>query len=112
MIDVGLAIDAEAINLTLQSVAAAGGGYAGSGKWVPNTPAQTTIRGTVQPMNGRALADMPEGVRENAKHLVWSRTDVQVNDVIVGYRNKNWRISFVYERDLDQVCKFAMEALA
>lgn len=88
MIDVAIAIDGEAVNVT--RTRSAGGGYNDDGEWVPSLPDAATIRAAIQPASGNQLMDVPEGMRTEARWLLWSRSDVRVDDMItssgVSYR--------------------------
>jgi hypothetical protein len=80
MIDVAIAIDGEAKNVTLTTRAA--GSYDADGNWVAGTATATTIRAAIFPASGNALKDMPEGIRTEAGWLLWTRSAVAVDDLI------------------------------
>ncbi|CAN7389519.1 hypothetical protein [Neorhizobium sp. LjRoot104] len=88
MIDVAVAIDGEAVNVTRTRAAA--GAYNDDGEWVPGSPDAATIRAAIQPASGNQLMDVPEGMRTEARWLLWSRSEVKVDDMItsggVSYR--------------------------
>lgn len=79
MINVAIAIDGEAVNVTLTQPGA--GAYVG-GKWVPGAAATSTIRAAIQPVKGNQLMDMPEGIRTEAGWIAWSRSPMKVDDQI------------------------------
>ena len=80
MIDVAVAIDGEAVNVTLTR--AGPGGYNDDGEWVEGAPTTITIRAAIQPARGNQLMDVPEGMRTEARWLLWSRSEVKVDDTI------------------------------
>lgn len=88
MIDVAIAIDGEAVNVTLTTKAA--GYYDADGNWVPGAPTSSTIRAAIQPTRGKQLMDMPEGIRTEAGWMLWTRSAIAVDDEItsggIGYR--------------------------
>lgn len=110
--DVAQAIDAEAIDVTRTAVAA--GSYATSGanagKFTPGAAAPATIRATVQPASGRALMDMEESVRIEARYFIWSRVQFVIGDKIT-YAGENFKIIFVWPRPQDGFSKAAMGRL-
>lgn len=95
MIDVALAIDGEAVNVTLKRKAA--GYYDDDGNWVPGAPTTSTIRAAVQPASGRQLEDLPDGIRNEARWLVWSRSEIRLDDQIT-HAGSNYRVMFVWPR--------------
>lgn len=106
-IDVAIAIDAEAVDVTYYPVAAAGGAYNQAGVWVPGGVSGSTIRAAIQPASGRILQELPEGVRTDARFTGWSRTAVREADEI-GYASERWRIIYVWPRPADGFTRFAM----
>lgn len=86
---------AEAVPVLL--VKRAGGKYSDDGKWIPNARVSHSIRATVQPIPSAILRDLPEGMREQAEHLVWALVELDVDDVVV-YRGANHRILRVWKR--------------
>lgn len=85
---VAIAIDRLAVNVSLTREAP--GAHNDDGEWVPGTSTTSTIRAAIQPARGNQLMDVPEGIRTEAQWLLWSRSEVKVNDVItsggVSYR--------------------------
>src|SRR5690606_10287750 len=85
-----IAIDGEAVNVSLAREGS-GGYYNDDGDYIPGTPATTsTIRAAIQPATGNQLMDVPEGMRTEARWLLWSRSEVKIDDTItsggVSYR--------------------------
>lgn len=96
MLDVGIAIDAFAVAITRTRTTA--GAYNDDGVWVPGSPSASAISATIQPVSGRELKDMPEGIRTEAKYVVWSRTELLVDDAIA-HKGSNYRVLLVWPRD-------------
>jgi len=95
MIDLGkLAVMAEAVPVTLETV---GGAYNAAGKWVKTEPVQTTIQATIQSTDGSQLRDMPEGIRSEARSLLWSSSVVATGDVVI-YKGQRYRAIYIWER--------------
>lgn len=80
MIDVAVAIDGEAVNVSRTRNVA--GTYDDDGEFVPSGSTSTTIRAAIQPVKGNQLMDMPEGIRTEAGWIAWSRSDMLVDDRI------------------------------
>lgn len=95
MIDVAIAIDGEAVNVSRTTRGA--GGYDADGNGVPGAPATTTIRAAIQPASGNQLMDLPEGMRTEARWLLWSRSEVKEDDEI-GASGINYRVMYVWPR--------------
>jgi hypothetical protein len=95
MIDVAIAIDGEAKNVTLTM--GADGSYDADGNFVHGTTTPTTIRAAIFPATGNALKDMPEGVRTEAGWLCWSRSAIAVDDQIAD-GGIVYRVLFVWPR--------------
>lgn len=108
--DVAFAIDAEAVTVTLHTVATAGGAYNAGGEWVPNASVDMPIAATVQPATGRNLNDAPEGVRTDARYAIWSRVSIAENDEIT-YSGKRYRVTWIADRPQDGFVKGAMGKL-
>lgn len=95
MIDVALAIDGEAVNVSLTRRAASA--YDDDGNRVPGTPTTSTIRAAIQPASGRQLEDLPDGIRNEARWLVWSRSEIRLDDEI-GHAGSRYRVMHVWPR--------------
>lgn len=93
--DVAEAIDAEARSVTLTRVA--DGTYTENGDYVPGAATETAILAAVQPMSGRKLMDMPEGIRNEARALIWSRSELRTDDK-VSHDGDDYRVIFVWKR--------------
>lgn len=94
MLDLGFVIDAEAVPISIMST---GGGYDADGIWQPAAPVTTATRGTIQPANGRQLMDMPEGVRTEARYLLWTRSALAEGDTVL-YGIMRYRVVFLWPR--------------
>lgn len=95
MIDVAAAIDAEAWNVSLTRNAA--GHYDDDGDWVPGGPSTSTIRAAIQPASGRQLEDLPDGIRNEARWFVWSRSELKLDDKI-SHSDSTYKIMHVWPR--------------
>ncbi|MGV4796130.1 hypothetical protein [Rhizobium sp. F40D2] len=95
MIDVAIAIDGEAVNVTLTTTAA--GSYNDDGDFIQGAPTSATIRAAIQPVKGNQLMDMPEGIRTEAGWMLWSRSAVAVDDQIIS-GGIVYRILFAWPR--------------
>lgn len=95
MIDVAIAIDGEAVNVSLTREAA--GDHDGDGNWVPGSATTSTIRAAIQPASGRQLEDLPDGIRNEARWLVWSRSEIRLDDEI-GHAGSRYRVMHVWPR--------------
>lgn len=85
---VAIAIDRLSVPMSLTRTLA--GGYNDDGEWVETNIDTVAIRGAIQPANGNQLMDVPEGMRTEARWLLWSRSEVKSDDTItsggVSYR--------------------------
>lgn len=106
----GLGIDRRAIPLTITPKNI--GDYNASGDWVVTTPGTpTTLMGVIQPVSGRQSMDMPEGIRAEAKWLVWSRSSIQNEDVI-SYQGSDYKVIFTWPRAEGSFYRAALGLLA
>lgn len=96
LLNVGIAIDAFAVSVTRTRRAA--GSYNADGVWVEGAPTATALNAAIQPVSGRELKDMPEGIRTEAKYIAWSRSDLVIDDTIA-HKGSNYRVMFVWPRD-------------
>ena len=108
MIDVAIAIDGEAVNVTIERKAA--GAYDGDGKWVAGAETTSTIRAAVQPASGRQLMDLPEGIRNEARWLAWSRSEIRMDDTVV-HAGSTYRVMFLWPRAEGSFWRAAMGLL-
>ncbi len=92
--DLGFVIEAEAVPITLSRK---GGGSYVSGKWVASADLTTPTTGTIQPTTGRQLAGMPEGVRSEARYVLWTRSALALDDVVI-YGGANHRVIWMWPR--------------
>lgn len=103
--DVAIAIDAEAIDLTLKRNGPAT--FDLDGNYVFPGATTTTIRGMVQPASGRRLMDLPEGIRYEAQFLLWSRSEIRADDVVT-HAGSNYRVMYIWPRLADGFTRAAM----
>lgn len=109
MIDVAIAIDGEAVSVSLKRKAA--GTYNADGEFVPGAETTSTIRAAIQPASGRQLMDLPEGIREEARWLAWSRSEIRLDDEIT-HAGSRYRVMFVWPRAEGAFWRAAMGLLA
>ena len=94
--DVSAAIVLEETDVWLRT--REGGVYDAGGKWVLGVIQDTPFRAAVQPTNSRALQDLPEGVRDEARYLLWAaHFSLKLDDYVV-YGNDVFRVIHVWDR--------------
>jgi hypothetical protein len=93
---VAIAIDRLAVSVSLSRES--GGVYDDNGKWTPNPAIQTTILAVIQPASGSELMDVPEGIRSEARWLLWSRSEIKVDDKVTA-RGISYRAMYLWPRD-------------
>jgi len=97
--DVSAAIDLEDTSVFLRK--RTGGYYEASGKWVLGVLEDIPFMAAVQPTNSRALQDLPEGVRDEARYLLWaSHFSLSLDDYVV-YGADVFRVIHVWDRIRD-----------
>lgn len=74
------AIDRRAISVTRARRAA--GTYNADGEFVPGAPTSIAILAVIQPARGAQLMDLPEGIRAEAGYVIWSRSDIALDDEV------------------------------
>lgn len=89
-----IAIDMTAVPVTLTREAA--GSYV-NGLLVPGAPTTIPIRATVLAVDAKALRDLPEGIRSEARLSLWSRSEVRLEDRIT-WAGATYRATFVWPR--------------
>lgn len=90
-----IAIDRLAVNVSLTRTAA--GAHNDDGEWVPGASTTTTIRAAIQPATGNQLMDVPEGMRTEARWLLWSRSEVKTDDEITS-KGVRYRVMHLWPR--------------
>ncbi len=90
MVDVAVAIDLEAT--TVQRRRFTGGSYTAGGVWIKGTLEDFDFQAEVQPTSGRDLRDLPEGVRAEARYMLWTRLQDLMLDDYVLYEGDEYRI--------------------
>lgn len=95
MMDIAEAIDGEAVSIT--RIRRSAGAYNADGEFVPGAADALSILAALQPARGRQLMDMPEGLRAEAGYLLWSRSDLALDDEIVA-SGARYRVLFVWPR--------------
>lgn len=107
MSDVASAIDAEAVPVVFQPPA--GATYDSQGNAVfGGVPASVSGMAAIQPVSGRMLQDLPEGLRSEVSMVGWSRTSVALKWEVV-YGGETYRVVHVWPRPADGFTKFAMK---
>lgn len=99
-----LAILAEAESVTHERMV---GAYDAKGKWVPGVATIGAIMATVQPASGRQLMDMPEGIRTEAKYVMWSEKATVVDDIVI-YGGQRYKVLYTWPRRADSFTRAAL----
>jgi hypothetical protein len=94
--DVSVAVTAEATGVILRPDP--GGYYDAGGKWIRDVVADLPIQATVQPASSKALMDLPEGVRPEAKYMLWTAHQPVAIDDLVLYDGDTFRVVHVWDR--------------
>lgn len=106
--DVAEAIDAESVPALLRPKADAGYNPRTGKAQTGVQPADIPIMAAIQPASGRALQDLPEGLRAEVSYIVWSRTTVALKDELI-YLGAAYRIVHVWPRPQDGFNRFAIK---
>lgn len=98
MIDVAQAIDDETVDgvLKVRNVDT----YDAGGNAVLGAVTSTQIRIVVQPVTGKMLMDLPEGVRDQVKYAIWTRSEISMDNEIV-YDGETYRVMYLWPRPID-----------
>lgn len=94
----GFGIDRRAWVVSRSRISA--GSYDGNGNYVPGSIFNSAIKAVVQPVKGAQLMDMPEGIRTEAGWIIWSRSDIAINDRITD-DGVTYRVIFLWPRNRD-----------
>lgn len=106
MIDVSIAIDQESVTVVHKS--RADGTYDAGGNAVPGASnPDVDIQAAIQPVSGKMLQDLPEGVRDQTKYVAWTRSTVDLGDTLV-YIGQNYRVLHIWPRPIDEFIKLAI----
>lgn len=87
MIDLGAAIDFGDWEVPIIYASTGPQQYDADGLPIDGSTKKTKIRGKIQPVNGRDLRDMPEGMREEASMVLGTRSKIVINDVVIDNRD-------------------------
>lgn len=91
--------------VTLSVITRSNDGYDATGRAVKGQEADpVTITGDVQPASSKDLQDLPEGVRNQVDHAVWTAYDLETDHVIVYGGNKH-RVHKIWKRREDGFTK-------
>lgn len=85
--------------------------YDGNGNRVPGAPIVVSISATVQPASGRQLMDMPEGIRDEARWLIWSAFAFET-DHRVQLNGQTYKVLHVWRRQYGGFTRAALGLLA
>lgn len=97
--------------LTIQVVTRSADGYDGDGNGVKGSDADPVdIQADVQPATGKMLQDLPEGVRDQVDHMIWTPYDLQ-NDHVIVYDGDRHRVVKTWPRRSDNFTKAAIGKL-
>ena len=97
--------------LTIQVVTRAADSYDSKGNGVKGADVDPVdIAADVQPTTGKMLQDLPEGVREEVNHFIWTPYDLQ-NDHVVIYDGDRHRVVKLWPRRSDGFTKAAIGKL-
>lgn len=100
----GFGIDRRAWAVTLSR--ASDGAYNDDGDHIPGASTTIPIKAVVQPASGNQLLDVPEGMRVsstptgaqvNAGWLLWSRSEVRLNDHVFD-AGVEYRVMYLWPR--------------
>lgn len=95
MIDLGmLAVMAEAVEV---GHVATVGSYNAAGKWVTSNSVPASILATVHPADGSQLMNLPEGIRSEARYLMWAVVDVAQGDIVV-FNGSRYKVIYKWPR--------------
>lgn len=73
-----------------------GAGSYVNGEWVAPTTLPEDIMATIQPVTGRDLKDLEEGLRRTARYALWTLSALATDEIVI-YGGSNYRVmtSFV-----------------
>lgn len=89
-----LALDSFAGAMTITRRAA--GSYV-NGLWVEGGEDEIPIQGVALAITPRGLMDLPEGIRESAAAVLYSRTEIRPDDETT-WRGVSYRVTHVWDR--------------
>lgn len=95
---------------TVQLVTRSGDSYDKKGNGVKGKKKTVDIQAEVQPVTGKMLLDLPEGVRESADYMIWTGSVLETDDVII-YEGQNHRVLKQWRRKPDNFTKAAIGRL-
>lgn len=97
--------------LTIQVVTRAADSYDSNGNSVKGSEADPVdIQADVQPATGKLLQDLPEGVRDEVNHFLWTPYDLQ-NDHVILFEGDRHRVVKTWRRRSDGFTKAAIGKL-
>lgn len=94
--------------LTLQVITRGVDSYDADGNGVKGAEsAPVDIKADVQPVSGKTLQDLPEGVRDEVEHVLWTPFDLQTDHVVLFQGNRH-RVVKIWSRREDGFTKAAI----
>lgn len=97
--------------VTIQVVTRGVDSYDTNGNGVKGANANPVdIQADVQPASGKMLQDLPEGVRDEVNHFMWTTYDLQ-NDHRITYDGDDHRVVKIWKRRSDGFTKAAIGKL-
>lgn len=97
--------------LTVQVVTRSADSYDADGNGVKGADADPVdIQADVQPATGKALQDLPEGVRDEVNHFLWTPYDLQDDHTIL-FEGDRHRVVKIWRRRSDGFTKAAIGKL-
>lgn len=68
-----------------------------NGLWVEGSASTIAIQGVALAITPRELMDLPEGIREDAAAVLYSRTEIRTEDETT-WRGVSYRVTHVWDR--------------
>ena len=105
MLEVTPSIDRFSVTVT-HNISTAGS-YDENGNWVEGTQISRPISATLQPISGRHLHDMPEGIRAEACWMIWTRHGLEL-DQQIEHDGKIYRVLHLCKREIGGYTRAAL----
>ena len=100
MIDVAIAIDMEARTCSYLPGEGKNGHWDADGRWNSAPRAFIPIVGAAMPSRGQELRDLPEGIRDEARWVFYTRAAIDTDGIIM-IDGQEYRILFLWTRTFD-----------
>ena len=108
MINIGIAVDYFSRGLEIERNK--GGSYDARGNFDANSGVTAKLNGSIQPMRGRDLNDMPEGIREEARLILSTTGKVENDDTVIDGGTK-YRVIYIWPSTLGHYTRAALGLL-